>query len=470
MICPRRPFLARGKLPPSTSCVPLLPSPVVFPAEENEYQPAQKEEGHSPGQLNHVRNNDAVFPGAGVVLATEQQNLVDRRTDFPRRGIDQPEPQIERPERDPVEVARELALGCQNHDSAGVRELLGNRIVRVAKADGSGESLDLRLLSGQEVPALGPTRAPVHSGVHLVFRRGEHSAFGRIDTHRQDGIVLAQIERDPFQAFVEIVENPCAQHGTVVIGKREDHRLLAEILAQFNRFSGFVLERQVQWDRSVQFLIDSHVLEQCGPHADILNGNRATQLLGRCAKRNKEAHSQKRGRKRKQRNTQGFAAPTVPKPTPRFSFDFQLPYLPLQKISFRAPLTSCNPQADVRPRTCTAPPLLPGEEHRRSPPERLPACRTGSSRFRDAPGNLVSEPGPSPDRWECGPRRSAGRPIRSCLERSTAARNRRSNRRVGTPAGAAKAATGAHSQTAPRAAPTAIWPTGTPTSISSPGK
>ncbi len=55
-----------------------------------------------------------------------------------------------------------------------------------------------------------------------------------------------------------------AEPGALVIDQRENHRLLAEILAQTHSLAGFVLEREFQRKLGVEILIDADALHHGG--------------------------------------------------------------------------------------------------------------------------------------------------------------------------------------------------------------
>ena len=64
---------------------------------------------------NDVENVGAVLADHRVVLKAEQEHLVDDRAELALRGVQHAEPQILRRVVDSVEVARDLAVGRQQH-------------------------------------------------------------------------------------------------------------------------------------------------------------------------------------------------------------------------------------------------------------------------------------------------------------------------------------------------------------------
>jgi len=79
------------------------------------------------------------LPCGGIVVIAEQQQLVDRRADLSVRRFDHREPKIARGVVHAVEVARDFSIGRGNHHAAGMRELLGGRVIAVAEPTRVGE-------------------------------------------------------------------------------------------------------------------------------------------------------------------------------------------------------------------------------------------------------------------------------------------------------------------------------------------
>src|ERR1700689_4988124 len=89
-------------------------------AEESDREKSsadQNETGADGSQQIH--GHCAVLSAGGVVVKTEQQNLVDRRADLVGRSLHQTQPDISRRVFHAIEVFRKTSLGSEDHDRAG---------------------------------------------------------------------------------------------------------------------------------------------------------------------------------------------------------------------------------------------------------------------------------------------------------------------------------------------------------------
>ena len=54
---------------------------MLAPEQKNQKNPADQHRQKAP-ELNHARNQQAVFPGVRIVVIAKEQNLIDRRTNL----------------------------------------------------------------------------------------------------------------------------------------------------------------------------------------------------------------------------------------------------------------------------------------------------------------------------------------------------------------------------------------------------
>src|SRR5213592_2877302 len=116
---------------------------------------SQREERERAAGPHRAHDERAVLAGGGVVVEAEEEELIDRRADLARRGLDQPQAEIARRRLDAVEVARDGTPRRRHDGHRDVRELPPRRVGGVAEADRAREAVDRRLLARQEVPARG---------------------------------------------------------------------------------------------------------------------------------------------------------------------------------------------------------------------------------------------------------------------------------------------------------------------------
>ena len=194
-------------------------------------------------------------------MIAEEQDGIHRRADPAFAGFDQSEPHIARRIRDPVEVARDAAFGCENHDAAGVRKLRRRLVVNEAVSDGRGELLDLRLVTGKKMPAVNSAGTAVKPGIHDLLRVGEHGFFRGINAEGDDVEILANTQRDFLQCVQRGVEHFGAKHRTLIVNERKDCRLILHELAQCDGCAMFVAKRNIERNLIVQLLIQPNILQ-----------------------------------------------------------------------------------------------------------------------------------------------------------------------------------------------------------------
>src|SRR6185312_6403237 len=124
-------------------------------AGEEEDHSGDDREGEHGGDAEDSFDGNGVAAGDGVVVAAVEDQQVDGVADFVFGGAEEREAQIARGIVDSGEIFGHLAVGCGEHDDAGVGELVhlsvGARDADIVEAGGGGDGLDGRLLSGEEV-------------------------------------------------------------------------------------------------------------------------------------------------------------------------------------------------------------------------------------------------------------------------------------------------------------------------------
>ncbi len=199
-------------------------------------------------------------------MVAEEQHLIDERSDLVVRRLDEAELQILWRELDAVEVPRDPSVRRQQRDRGRMGVLIDLRIVGVAETDRRRQRLDRRLASGQEVHVGRRLRMVVAAEKVLLSLGGHRRRLAGIEAHEDDVELLAGSERHAFERPDQPVQHLRAEHRALVIHEREQHRPLAEVLAERDLLARLVGERQVERDLLVQLLIDADVLE----HRDLL--------------------------------------------------------------------------------------------------------------------------------------------------------------------------------------------------------
>ena len=194
-------------------------------------------------------------------MVAVQKNLVSQVSNLVLRRFDQAHAQIFRRKIDSVEVARNAALGRQDHDGRGVRVLIAGGVVLILKADSLGEGVDRVGRACQEVPAGGGAGTPVALEVVRLFCGGDFGSFFRIEADGDDVEFVADVELDHLHRSGQAGQCLSAKHGAVVIDKIQNQRLLAEVAAEFDGASGIVDEGEIRRNLRVETLLDADVFK-----------------------------------------------------------------------------------------------------------------------------------------------------------------------------------------------------------------
>ena len=134
-------------------------------------------------------------------------------------------------------------------------------IVVIPEPHGLGQLVDRRLVAGQKVPAFGSAGTTVKPDVERFFGRRERGLLARVKAHRHHVELIAYVKLELLQAFEQSVKHHGAEHRALIVDQGEDRRLVAEIVCEPHRLSGFVSELEIERDLLVESLVDAHVAE-----------------------------------------------------------------------------------------------------------------------------------------------------------------------------------------------------------------
>ena len=114
------------------------------------------------------------------------------------------------------------------------------------------------------MPAVLGVRALVALQVRRLLRRRELRGLLRIEAHGDDVELLANAEFEHAERARQAVQHLRAEHRALVIHEREDHRPLAEEVAEPHVAAGFILEWQFERHLRVQLLVEADLGQQLG--------------------------------------------------------------------------------------------------------------------------------------------------------------------------------------------------------------
>src|SRR6266849_1704916 len=89
-------------------------------APGNPNAPNNRENGQNAAEADDSEYGSAVSGARGIVVITEQQDVIDRRADLSCRGVDQSEAHVTAGVFDAVEVAGDAAVRGKEQHAAGV--------------------------------------------------------------------------------------------------------------------------------------------------------------------------------------------------------------------------------------------------------------------------------------------------------------------------------------------------------------
>src|SRR6516225_5869592 len=91
-------------------------------APENPNPSHNRKNGEDAANADDPENGSAVGGARGIVVVAEKQDVVDGRADLPVGGVHQSQAHVAAGIFHAVEVARDAAIGGQDHHPAGMRE------------------------------------------------------------------------------------------------------------------------------------------------------------------------------------------------------------------------------------------------------------------------------------------------------------------------------------------------------------
>src|ERR1035441_782867 len=244
-------------------CLPALLPRVV--AEHRKHESAQTKHGHQAAQLHHPRHDQRVLVGLGIVVVAVSQYVIHRRADAVGRSVHQPQPQILGRILHSHVILRQLALRRDYLDGAGVGKLgelaIRSRNPHIAKAHRLGQSVDVRLGAGQEMPARRRFRMPIALQVDPLLGRGQFRPFGGIDAHDNYIEVLAGNELHHLQCARQAIQFLRAQHGALIVNQRQNRRAPTKVTRQLHLLAGVVGEGERERQLLIQVLRNAHAVQ-----------------------------------------------------------------------------------------------------------------------------------------------------------------------------------------------------------------
>src|SRR5207244_817142 len=221
-----------------------------------------KKHGYNAREPYHVHYYDAIFSGRRIVVIAIEHQRIDRGSNFVLRSLDQTKTQISRDVINAIKISRQPVLRRRDHYSARVRELFRLFIPRKMKADRFSHSLNVRLVTGEKMPATFAARAVVTLDISLLLFRGQLRCLFRVKTYGNYLELFAKIERSLTKRRQHAIQNLIAKHRARVIDQREHHRFSFEELNQAHFAALLIFENSIQRNLLVQPLIDANFLER----------------------------------------------------------------------------------------------------------------------------------------------------------------------------------------------------------------
>src|SRR5579864_682011 len=116
------------------------------------------------------------------------------------------------------------------------------------------------------MPARGRARSSVTSQVFRLLRGRHFWGLFRIETHSENVELFSNIKLQYSQGAFQPAQDFSAQHWTLVVDQIKNYRLLAEVVSELNRFSGFVTKGESGRNLFVQMLLYADVLQPGRTH------------------------------------------------------------------------------------------------------------------------------------------------------------------------------------------------------------
>src|SRR6516164_1270178 len=184
---------------------------MIPPAEDHKTNDHHQQSDDS-AHPNDRQDGGAVARPRGVVLVAEEEEVIDRASDFAGGGVHQAEANVARRILDAKEVARDAALGGKQQDSTGVTEQAGLLVVAETETRRLGNGVDGLLGAGEEMPAgFGERAGKAGHGFVLFLERRVGSIRG-IEADEDNLIIGARTEGDHFESANDGLFDMIAEH------------------------------------------------------------------------------------------------------------------------------------------------------------------------------------------------------------------------------------------------------------------
>ncbi len=134
-------------------------------------------------------------------------------------------------------------------------ELLTGRIIEKVEADRVCQGVDLRLLSGEEMPARAGFRPPVTADIRIAFFGGELPGFVRIDADENHVEIAAGVEPQVLKTADQRAGDDITHQPAMVITHLQDDGPLPEEVSERDGLPRFIGERQVERDLGTELLL-----------------------------------------------------------------------------------------------------------------------------------------------------------------------------------------------------------------------
>src|SRR6516164_5720858 len=234
----------------------------MIPPVEDHKTNDHHEESDDSTHPNDRQDGGAVARPRGVVLVAEEQEVIDRVSDFAGGSVHQAEANVARRILDAKEVARDAALGGKQQDSTGVAEQAGLLVVAETETRGLGNGVDGLLGAGEEMPAgFGHRAGKAGHGFVLFLERRVGSIRG-IEADEDNLIIGARTEGDHFESANDGLFDMIAEHGASKIHKGKNDGLFAGEIAERDGLAVLIDKRCIEGNLSVQLRVETHIDER----------------------------------------------------------------------------------------------------------------------------------------------------------------------------------------------------------------
>src|SRR5437879_9389851 len=138
-----------------------------------------------------------------------------------------------------------------------MRELIRLLVPFVMESDRLSQPLDVRFITGQEMPAILSASAVVCFHVCLLFLSGKLWRLARVETDCDDFVLLADVEVDLPKRTEHAIQNLIAEHRARVINQRQHYGTAFEEIAEPHIASLLIFENGIERRLLIQSLFDA---------------------------------------------------------------------------------------------------------------------------------------------------------------------------------------------------------------------